>query len=281
MRPLAVPGPPVAPRPSASSAPRAPSAPWATPVAKGPGAARGAARGAVGDSLLAASATLAGGRLWRRLATHAGRRGNGPWEALCTPPELSAEESQGWHAIGIYRGKSEMNHGTLWRSAYQMGAAFIFTVQARHKLAPGTADTTSAWSHLPCFRFDSFEQLQSSEPEACAIVAVEMGGQPLETFRHPPRAIYLLGAEDDGLPQKVLDQCHYHVSLPTVRSASMNVAAVGSTLLYDRLLKRMLLDPYPHAHNAKKPARRLAAAVEADVRRAPYMFNNCSLVMIS
>ncbi|CAE8651968.1 unnamed protein product, partial [Polarella glacialis] len=159
----------------------------------------------------------------------------------------------GWFAVGIYRGKSEMNHGTLWRSAYQMGAAFIFTVQPRHgALQAGSPDTMRAWAHMPCFRFDSLDQLLESQPEACVTVAVEMGGEPLETFRHPPRAMYILGAEDDGLPPKVIKQCNYHVSLPAIRSASMNVAACGSVLLYDRLLKRLVLDPFPHLD--RKPA---------------------------
>ncbi|CAE8601087.1 unnamed protein product [Polarella glacialis] len=181
------------------------------------------------------------------------RQAGTAWQELCDSPEQRPAEDHGWFAVGIYRGKSEMNHGTLWRSAYQMGAAFIFTVQPRHgALQAGSPDTTRAWAHMPCFRFDSLHQLLESQPEACVTVAVEMGGEPLETFRHPPRAMYILGAEDDGLPPKVIKQCNYHVSLPAIRSASMNVAACGSVLLYDRLLKRLVLDPFPHLD--RKPA---------------------------
>ena len=34
----------------------------------------------------------------------------------------------GYHAIGIVGGKNLDNAGTLWRSAYQLGASFMFTV---------------------------------------------------------------------------------------------------------------------------------------------------------
>ena len=49
------------------------------------------------------------------------------------------------------------------------------------------------------FSWDSFEAFASSAPHGAQWVAVEMGGMPLESFVHPPRAVYLLGSEDHGL----------------------------------------------------------------------------------
>jgi len=195
------------------------------------------------------------------------------WQESCVSSELRPQEGHGWFGIGIYRGKSEVNHGTLWRSAFQMGASFIFTVQARYsgKVSPGSSDTTRTWAHLPCFRYESLDTLKASQPEACEFVAVEMGGEPLETFRHPPRAVYILGAEDDGVPQSIIDRCQHHVSLPTVRSASMNVAAAGSVMLYDRMIKRLLLDPFPHLQKTvAKPRKRLASAIASNARRLSF-----------
>lgn len=40
-------------------------------------------------------------------------------------------EEEGFFGIGIFRGKVEMNHGTLWRTAYQLGASFVFSLGAR------------------------------------------------------------------------------------------------------------------------------------------------------
>ena len=59
----------------------------------------------------------------------------------------------------------------------------------------------------------------------------------METFQHPKRAIYLLGAEDTGLPPMIVDACHFHVTIPTVRSSSFNVAMAGTIVMYDRLVK--------------------------------------------
>ena len=51
----------------------------------------------------------------------------------------------------------------------------------------------------------------------------------------PQQAVYLLGAEDNGLPPRVLEKCHRLVSLPSVRTNSYNVAVAGSLVMYDRV----------------------------------------------
>mmetsp|Transcript_95193 Transcript_95193/g.153520 ORF Transcript_95193/g.153520 Transcript_95193/m.153520 type:complete len:119 (+) Transcript_95193:42-398(+) len=74
-------------------------------------------------------------------------------------------------------------------------------------------------------------------PKGAAWVVIEMGGEPLETFKHPERAIYILGSEDTGLPQSIIQAAAYHVSLPSIRYESYNVAMAGSIVLYDRIAK--------------------------------------------
>lgn len=142
---------------------------------------------------------------------------------------------RGFFEIGIYRGKTPANVGTLWRSAYQMGAAGIFTVGKRYPKQ--ATDTVHAYRHIPCREFEDFESLLYGLPYDCPLVAVEMGGRPLQSFKHPERAVYLLGAEDHGIPQELLKRCHHVVSLPAVRTASYNVAVAGSLVMYDRLVK--------------------------------------------
>jgi len=146
----------------------------------------------------------------------------------------------GWFAIGIFRNKHLANHGSLWRSAWHLGAAFLFTVEDRLGEELGNADTSQAWQKLPSFRFRDFASLRAASANGAAFVAVEMGGEPLETFKHPERAVYLLGAEDQGLPPSVVAACTHHVQLPTVREASLNVAACGAMVMYDRELKHRL-----------------------------------------
>lgn len=152
----------------------------------------------------------------------------------------TAGARNGWFAVGIFRNKHLSNHGSLWRSAWHLGAGFLFTIEDRlgNQLGDNKtdffADTSNAWERLPSFRFQQFDALFDVSPEGAALVAVEMGGQPLETFEHPERAIYILGSEDQGLPPSIVSKCTHHISIPTVREASLNVAACGAIVMYDR-----------------------------------------------
>ena len=57
--------------------------------------------------------------------------------------------------------------------------------------------------------------------------------------------MYVLGAEDEGLPKSVRRACRHVVSLPSIRSASYNVAVAGALVLYDRFMKRSRPVPPP------------------------------------
>lgn len=142
---------------------------------------------------------------------------------------------RGYFEIGVWQGKASVNVGTLWRSAYQLGAAGIFTVGQRYPKQ--ASDTIKAWRHLPYREFTTLEELHTSLPYSCSIVGIEIGGKPLKTFRHPERCLYLLGAEDHGLTEEALRYCHYTVSLAAVRTYSFNVAVAGSIVMYDRFQK--------------------------------------------
>lgn len=145
--------------------------------------------------------------------------------------------SRGYFEIGIYRGKTPANVGTLWRSAYQLGAAGIFTIGKRYPQQ--ASDTCEAYKHIPMREFLDMDAFMAGAPYSCPIIGVEMGGRPLSKFTHPERAIYLLGAEDAGLPKNVLAACTQVVSLETIRSESFNVAVAGSLVMYDRMTKAM------------------------------------------
>ena len=57
----------------------------------------------------------------------------------------------------------------------------------------------------------------------------------LHEFNHPKRAIYLMGSENEGLPQEVRDKCHFLIKLPG--NSSLNVGVTGSIVLHDRATK--------------------------------------------
>jgi len=142
---------------------------------------------------------------------------------------------QGYYAIGIFNAKTEHNVGTLWRSAYIMGAAYIFTVGKRYKKQ--TSDVLKTWARIPYFHYETIEDLLENIPYDCRLVGIELNEEAefLHAFTHPMRAIYLLGSEDQGLPQSALDKCHFTVKLPG--NSSLNVAVTGSIVCHDRATK--------------------------------------------
>jgi len=144
-------------------------------------------------------------------------------------------ESRGFFGIGIVNNSDELNIGTLWRSAYILGAAFIFTVDRKYRTQG--SDVTRAWIRIPLYHYASIDELKSHLPRAGPLIGVELADEaiPLASFRHPDRAVYLLGNEQIGLSERVLSQCHLLISLPG--HFSFNVAVAGSIVMYDRVWK--------------------------------------------
>jgi tRNA G18 (ribose-2'-O)-methylase SpoU len=144
--------------------------------------------------------------------------------------------ARGYFEIGIYQGKTVMNLGTLWRSAYQLGAAGIFTIGQR--MPPQASDTLKAYRHIPLRRFATFDEFMAGRPHDCPLVGVEMEGKPLAGYAHPQRAQYLLGAEDIGLPRRVREQCQAIITIESLRTESYNVAVAGSLVMWHRVAYR-------------------------------------------
>ena len=143
--------------------------------------------------------------------------------------------SRGYFGIGVYNPKKEINIGTLWRSAYNFGASFIFTIGKRYR--DQSSDTCRSYKHVPLFHYQSFFEFRKLIPYNSIVVAVEQdkSSKDICNFAHPERAIYLLGAEDYGLSVNILKQCHYTISIST--PLCLNVSIAGSIVMYDRLIK--------------------------------------------
>lgn len=141
-------------------------------------------------------------------------------------------------SIGIYHPKTEMNVGTLWRAAHLYGADMLFTIG--HRYRPQGSDTTRAWRHIPLINYPDFNTFQQCRPLDAEMVGVEQApgrSKPLSLFTHQPSAVYLLGAEDHGLPPAVLDACQRVVEIEVAEPTCMNVAMAGTVVLYDRHIK--------------------------------------------
>ncbi|OMP30206.1 RNA methyltransferase [Mangrovimonas sp. DI 80] len=134
--------------------------------------------------------------------------------------------------IGIQNGKTPENLGMLWRSAQNMGASFIFTIGNRY--AKQACDTHNAVKAMPYFHYDTFEDFFNNMPKGARLVGVELteDAVPLETFHHPRRCVYLLGAEDHGLSKKAIEKAHFLVKFNS--QLSVNVSVAGSIVMYDR-----------------------------------------------
>ena len=142
---------------------------------------------------------------------------------------------RGYFGIGIYHPKFDVNVGGLWRSAHALGASFIFTIGARYKQQP--TDTTKAARHIPLFEYRDVDEFLYCKPRDCVVVGIEIDEEAyeLESFVHPNRAIYLLGAEDAGLAD-VYSYCDLLVQIQS--TYCLNVATTGSIVMYDRSLRR-------------------------------------------
>jgi len=138
---------------------------------------------------------------------------------------------RGYFGIGIYHPKTTENIGTLWRSAHNMGADFIFVIGRRYKTQP--SDTTKASRHIPLYEYDSFDDFESHLPVDADLVFIEQteGATDLKKFVHPESAVYILGAEDEGVPLKLM-KGHRKVFIDT--PLCLNVAVAGSIVMYER-----------------------------------------------
>ena len=142
---------------------------------------------------------------------------------------------RGYFEIGVFHPLHWENVGTLWRSAYQLGAAGIFTIGNKPRRQP-----TNLWHadhRIPLRRYETFENFCANRPIGARLIGVEFGGEPLASFTHPPMAVYLLGSEANGLPERILKKCDAVVEIESVNAMSFNVAASGTLVMYTREIR--------------------------------------------
>jgi len=148
---------------------------------------------------------------------------------------LTEMSERGFYSIGIAGSKTPANVGTLWRTAGNMGAAYIFTVGKRYPVQ--ASDTIKAWKHVPLFEFPGADEFLAAIPKDCKLIGIEQTdhSRDLPRFVHPERACYVLGAEDRGLAPEILSECAHVIAIESERC--LNVAVAGSIVIYDRQTK--------------------------------------------
>jgi tRNA (guanosine-2'-O-)-methyltransferase len=138
-------------------------------------------------------------------------------------------------AVGVFYPKSRDNIGTLFRSAQNFGASMLFTIGQRYKRQ--ASDTQKAWRHIPVLNFLTWEEYRNHAPMDWVPVVVELceGAMPLQDFKHPRSAVYILGPEDGDVPPELCGRMANKVFIPSKRC--LNLAVAGSIVMYDRYFK--------------------------------------------
>lgn len=138
---------------------------------------------------------------------------------------------RGYFGIGVYHPKTDVNIGTLWRSSLNFDADFIFTIGHRYKKQ--ASDTTKSFKHIPLWQFENWEEFKKNAPYDCPMIFVEQvdNATNIKNFVHPERALYILGAEDYGVPEKIM-KGHQKIFIDT--PMCLNVSVAGSIIMFDR-----------------------------------------------
>lgn len=71
-------------------------------------------------------------------------------------------------------------------------------------------------------------------------VEVSDEAEPLDTFVHPERAVYVFGPEDGGVPKGIRTACHRFVTIP-IDIRCLNLAAAVGIVLWDRRFKERMV----------------------------------------
>lgn len=144
---------------------------------------------------------------------------------------------RGYFGIGIWCPKSDCNVGTLCRTAMSYDASFLFTVGRR--MMKQASDTTKSHRHIATYNYKDLIDLKEHLPFGCQLIGIEMDerAKSLDQFIHPEQGCYILGADDNGLPDKVREACVKIVQVPMAAPLCLNVATAGAMVMYDRFVK--------------------------------------------
>ncbi len=93
----------------------------------------------------------------------------------------------------------------------------------------------------PCdYPLDQFDEEDGAVPVA---VEVRQNSEPLTTFEHPEKAVYVFGPEDGSIPKPWLLLCHRFVHIPS--NHCLNLSTAVAVVLAHRRMSRQLAGQEP------------------------------------
>jgi len=126
--------------------------------------------------------------------------------------------------------RSPFNVGSVFRSAEAFGVEELllspFCADPGHTRAERSAMGTTRTVR---WRRAAMEDLEGLGP----LVALELGGEPLESFRFPEQGVLAVGSEELGISPELLDRCDSRVSVPMGGAkASLNLGVAFGIVAY-------------------------------------------------
>lgn len=152
-------------------------------------------------------------------------------------------------AVAGWETSKEHNVGTLVRTAHAVAAQEVILVGERdwNVEAAKTAELYTEVIFLP----DEEAFLGHIRGRGMSLVAVELDSRSVSLFEadYPERPCFLLGAERDGLPDRLLDAADLIVQIPQWGLVPcLNLAVAGSIVAYDYLGKLARVDSLDRPH---------------------------------
>jgi TrmH family RNA methyltransferase len=129
--------------------------------------------------------------------------------------------------LALWRVGDPGNVGTLLRAADAFGAGIALSAGCADPTGPKAVRASmGSLFRVPLSAFD--------EPRGKRVALVPSGGIPLPELDSTKDVVLVLGAEREGLPPDLLDQCDERASIPQPGGGeSLNVAMAGSIALYE------------------------------------------------
>lgn len=131
--------------------------------------------------------------------------------------------------------RSPYNVGAVFRSADSFGIKKIILVEGTASPEHAHARRTSRgcietveWAFMT--EDEVLEFL--SEYESSQIMALELGGENINTFDFPKRGVAILGSEEFGVSPQIMEKCGIRVTIPMAGTkGSLNVSVAAGILL--------------------------------------------------